>query len=652
MTGSIGSSVTWHLIRRLALLGLALGVTVAVALPAMSVQAQEGQVKHWGFPEGQLLRAQNSPDVYVLEGRYKRLITSLQVFEDYGYRWEDVETLSPDELMVIPRSNDVRAGPVYRDPDGIVWIVYEGTRRRVIGDDAYAAFFLRPSDEQPIEAAELAAIPEGWPVGNPLRPWLLPVVLLPLLGGVLLWLWDTGRRSRYTHAWSLLALILMITVVLKVYYVLLFPWVPDGSDALLYHTAARALVEEGLLTRDGYVITATASAYSFLIAAVYAVTGIHPLAAKVMQVVPAAGIALFVVLITRRLFGARAARLAGAVALLSPVWLYSAELIAYELWLALGTVVTIWCLINYAHTSSQNQRRLLWLGGAGVMLGLSLFLQLKMAVLLVLATGYIWYIERRRGVGAARPRTRSTLGMLPLISVLWLLALLPPTLYGIRNLHVWGEFVPTTISGGLTLWTGNNPQATGGIMAFPQPEEFWQLLRHYRAQEGITVTSDTRAYGQMALRFMAANPSSAFRLGLLKLHRVWGAIEPGVMGEHVNRRMVAFSGGWLDEESLHGVSALLQMVSLLTLTVGAFAVCWPVGIAQRQSSSGIVRAGRWLVLATIVLFWLSHMPFLGEPRYRIPIMPLVHVLQGVGLVLLRDLLPWPGSTRRTTREVR
>ena len=651
MNGSIGSLVVWHVIRRLAVLGLVIGLVVAAALPATPAQAQETQELHWGFPEGQLLRAQNSPDVYVLEGRYKRLITSLQVFEDYGYRWEDIETLSSEELMVIPRSNDVRAGPVYRDPDGTIWIVYEGARRRVVGDDAYGALFLRPSDAQPIGAAELAAIPEGWPVGNPLRPWLLPVVLLPLLGGVLLWLWDTGRRSRHTHAWSLLALILTISVVLKVYYVLLFPWVPDGSDALLYHTAARALVEEGLLTRDGYVITATASAYSFLIAAVYAVTGIHPLAAKVVQVVPAAGIALFVVLITRRLFGARAARLAGAVALLSPVWLYSAELIAYELWLALGTVVTIWCLINYAHTSSQHQRRLLWLGGAGVMLGLSLFLQLKMAVLLVLATGYIWYIERRRGVGAARPRTRSLLGMLPLISVLWLLALLPPTLYGVRNLRVWGEFVPTTISGGLTLWTGNNPQATGGIMAFPQPEEFWQLLRHYRAQ-GITVTSDTRAYGQMAFRFMAANPSSAFRLGLLKLHRVWGAIEPGVMGEHVNRRMMAFSGGWLDEESLHGVSALLQMVSLLTLTVGAFAVCWPVGIVQRQSSSGIVHAGRWLVLATIIFFWLSHMPFLGEPRYRIPIMPLVHVLQGVGLVLLRDLLPWPGSARRTTREVR
>ena len=545
----------------------------------------------------------------------------------------------------------MRAGPVYRDPDGTVWIVYEGTRRRVIGDDAYAAFFLRPSDAQPIGAAKLAAIPEGWPVGNPIRPWLLPVVLLPLLGGVLLWLWDTGRRSRHTHAWSLLTLILTVTVVLKVYYVLLFPWVPDGWDALGYHAAGRALVEEGLLTRDGHVIRMTASAYSFLLAAVYAVAGIHPLVVKVVQVMPAVAIALFVVLITRQLFGTRAARLAGAVAVLSPVWLYHAELVAYEVWLALGTVVTVWCLVNYARVPSPHQRRLLWISGAGVMLGFSLFLQLKMAVLLALATGYIWYIEWRRGGGAGRSWTQSSQRILPILTMLWLLALLPSTLYGVRNLHVWGEFVPTTVSSGVVFWTGNNPTATGATKSYPQSEEFRQLLRHYRAQ-GLLATSETRAYTQLALDYMAENPSSALRLALRKLHRVWGSIEPGVMGEHVERRMVAFLGGWLDEEALRAASALLQIGSLLTLTVGAYAVCWPVGIGQRQSNSVAMRAGRWLVLLTIVVFWLSHAPFLGEARYRIPIMPLVHVLQGVGLALLRDLLPWPGSTRRTTREAR
>ena len=73
MTRFTRSSMIWHVIRWLAVLGLALGTVVAAALPAIPVQAQEAQVKHWGFPEGQLLRAQNSPEVYVLEGQIQAL---------------------------------------------------------------------------------------------------------------------------------------------------------------------------------------------------------------------------------------------------------------------------------------------------------------------------------------------------------------------------------------------------------------------------------------------------------------------------------------------------------------------------------------------------------------------------------------------------
>ena len=92
-----------------------------------------------------------------------------------------------------------------------MWIVYEGARRRVIGDDAYGALFLRPSDAQPIGGSGACRHPRRLARGQS-APTLgsCPSVLLPLLGGVLLWLWDTGRRSRHTHAWSLLALILTI----------------------------------------------------------------------------------------------------------------------------------------------------------------------------------------------------------------------------------------------------------------------------------------------------------------------------------------------------------------------------------------------------------------------------------------------------------
>ena len=222
-------------------------------------------------------------------------------------------------MMCVPgRSN--------RDPDGTVWIVYEGARRRVIGDDSYAALFLRPSDAQPIEAAELAAIPEGWPVGNPLptpgsyrsccfRYWAVCCCGFGIPAG----------GPWHTHAWNLLALILTTTIVLKVYYVLLFPWCPMARMLWVTTLQPRALVEEGLLTptqlrhhHDGFCVLLShrgdirrdrypppcrqgcpdraRRGHRHLRGAD------HPTVVR----------------------GARGAA-AGAVALLSPVWLYSAE---------------------------------------------------------------------------------------------------------------------------------------------------------------------------------------------------------------------------------------------------------------------------------------------------------------------------------------
>jgi hypothetical protein len=47
------------------------------------------------------------------------------------------------------------------------------------------------------------------------------------------------------------------------------------------------------------------------------------------------------------------------------------------------------------------------------------------------------------------------------------------------------------------------------------------------------------------------------------------------------------------------------------------------------------------LLATIAVFWLVHVPFIAEPRYRIPVMPLIHVLEGAGFMALTRRLRLP-----------
>jgi hypothetical protein len=56
------------------------------------------------------------------------------------------------------------------------------------------------------------------------------------------------------------------------------------------------------------------------------------------------------------------------------------------------------------------------------------------------------------------------------------------------------------------------------------------------------------------------------------------------------------------------------------------------------------------VVASVAVFWLAHIPFISEPRYRIPVAPLLQVLEAAGCVLAVDWLtahlPRPWGLRR------
>ncbi len=70
---------------------------------------------------------------------------------------------------------------------------------------------------------------------------------------------------------------------------------------------------------------------------------------------------------------------------------------------------------------------------------------------------------------------------------------------------------------------------------------------------------------------------------------------------------------------------------------------WGPRLQQRVGGNRWLTAERWLLLAVIALFWLVHVPFIAEPRYRIPIAPLLQVLEGAGIAVLLDSLrrAWP-----------
>ena len=60
-------------------------------------------------PASALLKADDAPDVYAVVNGHLHYISSPASFAEYGYRWEDVRTVSRSELSAIPRARLIKS---------------------------------------------------------------------------------------------------------------------------------------------------------------------------------------------------------------------------------------------------------------------------------------------------------------------------------------------------------------------------------------------------------------------------------------------------------------------------------------------------------------------------------------------------------------
>jgi hypothetical protein len=499
----------------------------------------------------------------------------------------------------------------------------------------------RASDAVPVTRSLLESYAPGRPVGNPPRPWLIVLPLALLAAGAVLW-WFSGVSSgTAVRRWSAAFIALLVgSTAAKLVYATLYPWLPDGADGLTYAGTAEKIAQFGPFWHDPPVATLshiTSPLYPMILAL------LSPLNAqadgsvvgwKVAQVFVSLALVWLVWDLGRRMYGAPAGRAAALVATLSPLWLYSTELIQYELWLATFITASVWCLVRWNPAVGSGAGK--WLLLAGLTGGLAALIQLKAAVLWA---PVLVYLLRR--TLAAHPGDAGGKGMATALrafalaaSVFLAAAIVPPGLWGVRNLAIQGEFIlGSTGSGGL-LWMGNQPGATGGYMQLPRPDAFYEYLKRY--PEGSDRSRESRVYTDLAIDAIKRSPARFLDVSLVKLERFWWTITPERLGEFSESRMTAFLGGLVEDA---GQVLFSKAFNLFTLTV----LCAGTLLGHRLSDkTGAASSWRMLVIGSIAVFWLSHAPFIAEPRYRIPIAPLLHVLQGAGLVLLgqrlRDIL--------------
>ena len=191
----------------------------------------------------------------------------------------------------------------------------------------------------------------------------------------------------------------------------------------------------------------------------------------------------------------------------------------------------------------------------------------------------------------AKPRRRAVLAALAIALTAGIL-ILP---WGFRNYRVTGHWIFTTLGVGASLYDGVGPQADGSSNM--------EFLTKMPELKGMTEVERDSYLLNRALNDAMESPGRVLALVPVKAYRFWSP-QPtsGMFGTPFYR--------WVS------LLAVVPVYALAALAVFTLSMRWRDLV---------------ILLAGPVYFTLVHVVFVGSPRYRSPIMPMVAMLAAAGV---------------------
>lgn len=400
-------------------------------------------------------------------------------------------------------------------------------------------------------------------------------------------------------------------------------WQVFIGDAGRYHAWATQLAAGDWL---GSGVFYQAPLYPYALASLYALTGPDAVLARGVQALLGVLASLLLASATANFFGRAAGLAAGAVMALWPAELFHETLIEKA---GLGTLLTAALLRCLGSTLRSPLSVNAWLLG-GVTLGL-LVLVRENALLLapVLLSWAIWHPRRpalSRVTGVTRARFRMQGAGLLLLGLSLTLA---PVL--LRNRLIGGEWRLTTAQFGPNFYIGNNALADGTYTAL-LPEHGTPA---HEQSDATQIASDAAGrplsagevdawWTRRTLRDIADDPPRWLRLCLQKLALTWTSVEIA------------------DSEDQYTAGESSPVLGTLTRVL-------PFGLLAAAAAGGGLVLGpalrrAWVLPAIIATYTLSVVLFYVFARYRLPLVPVLALVAGGGLVRCVTLLRrggWP-----------
>ena len=376
-----------------------------------------------------------------------------------------------------------------------------------------------------------------------------------------------------------------------------------GLDAKYYDDWAQRILREGLQGKDPYFM---GPLYPHLLAIVYAIFGRSLDAVRWLQVAMSTGTVALVHVLARRYGGARLACVASAAtAIYGPLISYSVSII----YPTVNTLLTTLELLLLFEAARRRSYGLAFAAGAAIgldALGRGNVLLFAPPALLWLAGAW------GKPLAFGRPEWRGSLKVAIAFGAGLVVAIAPATIHNART----GDAALLTTNGGLNLYIGNGPMASGGhetpVLYVKRPDGTTEkivadLQKDVECRtEAERATGRTLTYSEVSdfwfaetLRFIREHPGTFLSKLLMKTVHFWSAYEvPQIEHFQYFRRY----------------SAALRGPVLTFGVVGAFAIVGLVSTWRR-------RAAWALPYFFVVAYSISTILFFVLDRYRLPIVP-------------------------------
>ncbi len=412
-------------------------------------------------------------------------------------------------------------------------------------------------------------------------------------------------RRLASFRWALAAIVVLALVV-RIIVVLASPDFRPETDAADYDREGFSLAEHGRFPASLLVPTGGPTAFRpplfpLALAATYRLTGppASPRArwrtGRLMQAGLGAAAVLLLALIALRLWGeAVALGLGGLAAVYPPLLLAGSSLMSESLFIPL----TLAAVLAALHTRGS-PRPLRWAPLAGVLTGCAALTRSNGVVLVLPVALLVWTVPRRRGPALLAPAV---------VVAATALTLVPWT---IRNLDVFGQFIPISTESGYAIAGTYNPVAQDDpgtpAMWVPPVNDIAPILRAHRSLNEAELSDRLVATGvRYALDHPGSLPRTVYWSGLRLLDLTGTGIEQYAARYESYPR-------WLAETSVYAFWLLL------------------VGLVAALLAGGLRRAP-WALWLCPAMLLLSVLPWSGLTRYRVPADPFLLLLVTAGVV--------------------